>query len=260
MNALTPSRWQASVGQAISQLRPAESRAQGIANVKALEGMTYAVIADAYMAARTEAEDWPYGSDAQWADEAGVGRNKVSALNRLFEHGGQECLTGHSSWRDVEAAVQALPPKDGRSTTTVEVDGEPVEAEVLPPAEAVDLDRFEEDEREAPGRALADQPPPKPRKLTKREQEERDLRLQRARERTEAVSILRKLDRKDLGRLFELERSWASFDLHRSDEWVNLQIELFPEHLESGIFQIWDDDEDDDDPLVIPEVFRRRRS
>ena len=110
---------------------------------------------------------------------------------------------------------------------------EEIEAEVLPPAEdgappktteAVDLGRFEEGEDDEEYL-----PPPKPRKLTKREQEERDLRLQRARERREVLSIFRKLDHADLERLMELEWSWTSPDLHRSMEWADLQIELFPD-------------------------------
>jgi hypothetical protein len=40
-----------------------------------------------WASAREEADEWPYGSDAKWADEAGVKRPNVSTLSHLYDAG-----------------------------------------------------------------------------------------------------------------------------------------------------------------------------
>lgn len=161
---LTDSKSKAVVWHAVR----AQSRAEGIENVKAVEGIRFYVIADAYRAAREEAEEearqwqiaehgkasaddvdfhgtnWPYGSDAAWADEAGVAQPQVAVLSRLY--GADEDINAFISWSEAREAVRNLPPVDGRSTkmTATNEAGEEIEGDVLPPEDA--QDNLSEDE------------------------------------------------------------------------------------------------------------------
>ena len=62
----------------------AKSRADGIENIKTLNGIHFYVIADAYRAAREEDPEWPRGSDAQWSRDSGVHETQAFTLSRLW--------------------------------------------------------------------------------------------------------------------------------------------------------------------------------
>jgi len=112
------------------------SREEGFEAIRKVNGLAFRTVAKAYSDCRAEANDWPYGSDATWADGAGVDRRQVTCLSRLYTSG--EEWNAFHSWSEAFGAVsKKLPPKDGRSTrATVKEEGKPdreVVAEVLDP-------------------------------------------------------------------------------------------------------------------------------
>ncbi len=212
--------------QEIAKRFHASSRAEGLENIRAVDGIQFYVTADAYRAAREEARgEWRHGSDARWGYEAGVAQGQVTVLSRLYGTDNNALLTS-SSWSQAREVVSKLPPKDGRSTkTTVVVDGKETEGEVLSP----------EPERVTPSSSAAvsiltetvnEEPPSKPRKPTKAQLELQEWEAKAGRKHAEMVSILRKLKRSDIERLIELQ-CWPCFE--DSEAWMWLRIEFDPD-------------------------------
>jgi hypothetical protein len=258
----------------------ASSRAEGLENIRAVNGIQFYVTADAYRAAREEAGgEWRHGSDARWGYEAGVAQGQVTVLSRLYGADNNALLTS-SSWSQAREVVSKLPPKDGRSTkTTVVVDGKETEGEVLSP----EPERVTPVVVDAPSMLTPSKPP-------KAQLERQEREAERAKERNEVCNILRKLSRDDLLRLSDLHLCWMASNFEATAEWLFVLAEIDPdldwlgeiefsnlntEENRRRLEQIKAASRNDankradfgavagavaDDPLVIPAIFKRGRT
>jgi hypothetical protein len=276
MNALTKPEL-----QEIARRFHASSRAEGIENIRAVNGIQFYVTADAYRAAREEAGgEWRHGSDARWGYEAGVAQGQVTVLSRLYGADNNALLTS-SSWSQAREAVSNLPPKDGRSTkTTVVVDGKETEGEVLSP----EPERVTPVVVDAPSMLTPSKPP-------KAQLERQEWEAERAKERNEVCDILRKLPREHLFRLSDLHPCWMADSFEAAAEWLFVLAEIAPDRDWLGAIECSNlnteenrqrleqikaasrndanqradlgakvDQVVDDDPLVIPDIFKRGRT
>ena len=117
----TPANRASAVWRAIR----AGSRAEGLENIRAVNGIQFYVTADAYRAAREEDPNWPRGSDAEWGRDAKIAAPEVSLLSQLWVSGKFD-VSNFGSWAEARDAAYG-------TKTSATVDGEEVDAELLPP-------------------------------------------------------------------------------------------------------------------------------
>ena len=101
----------------------AESRAEGIENIKVVNGILFYVVADAYRAAREENPEWPRGSDAQWSRDSGIQKQNVGVLSKLWAESNTHIT--FRTWAEARNGAYGTP-------ISATLDGKAVDATLLP--------------------------------------------------------------------------------------------------------------------------------